>query len=78
MRALGSCADAGVVTIREPRQQPWLTTAAIGSCIRIARGQRVLLDEDLARLYGVPTKAIVQAVARNPRRFPSDFAVPLP
>ena len=37
------------------------------------RGHRVLLDEQLALLYGVPTKALVQAVKRNRRRFPIDF-----
>ena len=38
------------------------------------RGQRVMLDSDLAQLYGVPTKALNQAVKRNPGRFPADFA----
>lgn len=38
------------------------------------RGQKVLLDEDLARLYGVTTKALNQAVSRNVERFPEDFA----
>lgn len=37
------------------------------------RGQRVILDSDLAAMYGVPTKALLQAVKRNPLRFPSDF-----
>ena len=37
------------------------------------RGQRVLLDADLAELYGVPTKVLLQAVKRNIGRFPSDF-----
>jgi ORF6N domain len=37
------------------------------------RGHRVLLDSDLASLYGVPTKVLVQAVKRNHVRFPSDF-----
>jgi len=32
-----------------------------------------MLDADLAELYGVPTKALVQAVKRNPARFPTDF-----
>ena len=32
-----------------------------------------MLDADLAELYGVPTKALVQAVKRNPARFPPDF-----
>jgi hypothetical protein len=37
------------------------------------RGQRVMLDADLARLYGVPTKILNQAVSRNLQRFPADF-----
>jgi hypothetical protein len=37
------------------------------------RGQKVMLDTDLAKLYGIPTKALKQAVKRNPDRFPSDF-----
>jgi hypothetical protein len=38
------------------------------------RGRRVLLDEDLAEIYGVPTGALNQAVRRNAGRFPADFA----
>ena len=38
------------------------------------RGQRVILDVDLARLYGVLTKVLNQAVKRNSRRFPNDFS----
>jgi hypothetical protein len=41
------------------------------------RGQKVILDSDLAALYGVPTKALNQAVQRNAERFPSDFAFQL-
>jgi hypothetical protein len=37
------------------------------------RGQRVILDADLAQLYGATTKAFNQAVKRNARRFPGDF-----
>lgn len=37
------------------------------------RGQKVLLDRDLAELYGVKTKALKQAVRRNISRFPKDF-----
>ena len=37
------------------------------------RGKREMLDFDLARLYGVETKALKQAVRRNPDRFPEDF-----
>lgn len=41
--------------------------------ILLVRGQRVLLDRDLAALYQVPTKVLNQAVKRNLRRFPDDF-----
>lgn len=41
--------------------------------IMIVRGQKVMIDVDLAELYGVPTKALNQAVKRNPARFPEDF-----
>lgn len=37
------------------------------------RGQRVMLDVDIATLYGVPTKVLNQAVKRNQKRFPPDF-----
>ena len=46
---------------------------AIAERILIARGHRVLLDRDLAELYEVETKVLVQAVKRNLDRFPSDF-----
>ena len=36
-------------------------------------GERVMLDADLARLYGVETKALKRAVTRNRKRFPGDF-----
>jgi len=45
--------------------------------IHVVRGQRVILDADLARLYGVITKALNQAVKRNGERFPEDFAFQL-
>lgn len=41
--------------------------------ILFIRGERVILDVDLAELYGVPTKALNQAVKRNAARFPADF-----
>jgi hypothetical protein len=46
---------------------------AITDRILIVRGNRVMLDADLADMYGVPTRALVQAVKRNLERFPSDF-----
>ena len=41
--------------------------------IFLIRGQKVMLDADLAMVYGVPTKALNQAVKRNLSRFPGDF-----
>jgi hypothetical protein len=48
-------------------------TNAIMRNILVIRGQRVLLDSDLAALYQVATKALTRAVRRNPGRFPADF-----
>ncbi len=45
----------------------------IGPLIRTIRGQRVILDSDLARIYGVQTKILNKAVKRNLARFPDDF-----
>jgi ORF6N domain len=45
----------------------------IGNAIRLVRGQKVLLDNDLAQLYDVETRVLNQAVKRNAERFPEDF-----
>jgi hypothetical protein len=45
----------------------------IAKLIRVIRGQRVMLDTDLAQLYGVPTKRLNEQVRRNLDRFPADF-----
>jgi membrane-associated protease RseP (regulator of RpoE activity) len=45
----------------------------IESAILLIRGQKVILDRDLAILYGVETKVLKQAVRRNAKRFPDDF-----
>jgi hypothetical protein len=45
----------------------------IERAILLVRGQRVMLDADLAALYGVPTRRLNEQVHRNIRRFPSDF-----
>lgn len=52
-------------------QQP--ATINVESLIKVIRGQQVMLDKDLATLYGVETKALNQAVKRNIERFPDDF-----
>lgn len=46
---------------------------AVEPLIRELRGERVLLDADLARVYGVPTFRLNEAVKRNRERFPEDF-----
>jgi hypothetical protein len=45
----------------------------IANCICFIRGEKVMIDSDLAALYGVSTKRINQAVKRNIERFPSEF-----
>jgi len=46
---------------------------SIDSSILQIRGHKVMIDTDLAALYGVPTKALNQAIKRNAQRFPQDF-----
>jgi ORF6N domain-containing protein len=53
--------------------QPPTDCQPIESRILIVRGHRVMLDRDLANLYGVQVKALNQAVRRNLDRFPADF-----
>ena len=45
----------------------------ISQAILLIRGHKVMLDSDLAELYGVATKVLIQAVKRNGDRFPEDF-----
>jgi hypothetical protein len=49
----------------------------IEKAILLIRGQKVMLDADLAALYGVETRVLVQAVKRNIERFPDDFMLRL-
>lgn len=51
--------------------------SAVEGVIHTIRGERVILDADLAKLYGVPTKALNQAVRRNREKFPPDFLLEL-
>jgi hypothetical protein len=50
-----------------------LAEEAIISKIYLVRGQKVMIDRDLAELYGVETRVLNQAVRRNEKRFPEDF-----
>ena len=54
-------------------QTSLLQPERIEQAILLIRGQRVMLDRDLAALYGVETKNLNKAVRRNIERFPADF-----
>jgi len=51
--------------------------SVVARAILVVRGQRALLDAELAALYGVAAKAFLQAVRRNRKRFPQDFMIQL-
>lgn len=55
------------------RSQDSLSTKTIERRIYLIRGHRVMLDSDLAEVYEVETRTLVQAVMRNEQRFPQDF-----
>jgi len=62
------------MTVRKTeKSEVIVATDRIAAAIQIIRGQRVMLDRDLAELYGVATKVLIQAVKRNADRFPGDF-----
>jgi hypothetical protein len=54
-----------------------LPTVDIESAIRVIRGQRVMMDFDLAKFYGVETRRLLEQLRRNKKRFPRDFAFQL-
>lgn len=56
-----------------PKSSNKVTTDQLGRLIYEVRGERVMLDSDLASIYGVETKALNRAVKRNRDRFPKDF-----
>ncbi len=53
--------------------KPVVKVGKIQQRILLIRGEKVIVDADLAEFYGVPTKALNQAVRRNTDRFPADF-----
>lgn len=55
------------------RRPAFVPVERISRSILVLRGHKVLLDEELAALYGVTTSALVQPVKRNIGRFPPDF-----
>ena len=70
-RLTGSCVAKPHMAKKKPSRKETLISTDIP--IREIRGQRVLLDSDLAAIYGVPTKRLNEAVKRNADRFPEDF-----
>jgi hypothetical protein len=54
-------------------KQALIPKEMIERSILFIKGRKVMLDRDLAKLYGVKVKALIQAIKRNPDRFPKDF-----
>nr|EES51578.1 MAG: protein of unknown function [Leptospirillum ferrodiazotrophum] len=57
-----------------PESLPPIPVESITSRIFLIRGQKVMLDSDLAELYGVKTERLIQQVNRNSARFPEKFS----
>jgi phage regulator Rha-like protein len=57
---------------KQPTDRPQIPER-VASAILLVRGQRVILDAELAGLYDVPVKSLIRAVKRNLDRFPADF-----
>jgi len=61
------------VKIKKATKNMMIPIERIEKAIFLIRGMKVMIDADLASLYGVPTKVLNQAVTRNVKRFPLDF-----
>jgi len=59
------------------KREQSLTTQRIESFIFAIRGQRIIIDRDLAQIYGVKTSRLNEQVKRNKERFPEDFVFQL-
>ncbi|MFY9620934.1 MAG: ORF6N domain-containing protein [Pyrinomonadaceae bacterium] len=59
--------------MRSPKANPPAVVEPVEPVIQIIRGQKVILDRDLAQIYGVEIRTLNQAVRRNIDRFPADF-----
>ena len=55
------------------REKKLIASIHNDSAIRTIRGERIILAADLARIYGVETRTLNQAVKRNKEKFPTDF-----
>ena len=72
-RPRGGHGGCGEVLISPKNRTAPIAVEAIASRITVIRGQRVMLDKDLAALYGISTGRFNEAVGRNLARFPADF-----
>lgn len=70
---VAKCDHLWVKGIKMDGQMSLVPVERIEKAILSIRGEKVMLDSDLAELYGVETKALNQAVKRNATRFPADF-----
>jgi len=71
------CTSFGAATINKKNKTALIAIEAIAGGIVVLRGQRVMLDADLAALYGVTVKRLNEQVKRNLERFPTDFTFQL-
>ena len=67
----------GVKAQPEPGRSPVAPGEHIERSILLVRGQKVMLDAELAALYGVSVKRLNEQVKRNPARFPAEFSFQL-
>jgi hypothetical protein len=65
------------IEVKEAVMSKEIRIEAVAARILVIRGKKVMLDRDLAALYGVSVKVLNQAVKRNKARFPLDFMFPL-
>ena len=78
MQLIGEYGDSGNTSMDRKKQAAALVAIdAITSRILVVRGQKVMLDADLAALYGVTTKRLNEQLRRNLDRFPPDFVFQL-
>ena len=72
-----STRSVGMARVTKRPAKPTAATPPVESLIHVIRGQKVMLDRDLAELYGVRPIALRQQVKRNRIRFPEDFTFQL-
>ena len=65
------------IIAKKPTADALIVTARIARQILVIRGQKVMIDADLAALYDVPTKRLNEQIKRNAERFPADFVFQL-